>query len=35
MLSKGLRDEASGEKVQLFGQFRYRADSWPRSRRVV
>ena len=29
------RHEASREKVQLFGQFRYRADSWPRSRRVV
>lgn len=27
--------EASGEKVQLFGRLRYRADSWTRSRRVI
>lgn len=29
------RHEKSGEKVQLYGQRRYRADSWSRSRRVV
>lgn len=36
-LMKGARllHERSGEKVRLFGQFRHRADSWSRSRRVI
>ena len=29
------RHEKSGQKVQLYGQRRYRADSWSRPRRIV